>query len=56
MESGFYPGAIYLLAVYYPRYKLQTRLSIYYSASILSSAFGGVRTMCVSCLRDQWLI
>lgn len=42
MESGFYPGAIYMLAMYYPRYELQTRLSIYYSASILSSAFGGV--------------
>ncbi len=41
-EAGFFPGAIYLLSMYYTRYELQKRLAIYYTASIISQAFGGV--------------
>ena len=42
LEAGYFPGAIYLLSMYYTRYELHTRMNIYYSAGIISSAFGGV--------------
>lgn len=47
-EAGYFPGAIYLLAMYYTRYELHTRLTIYYSSAFLSSAFGGVSVFPVS--------
>ncbi|KAA8571571.1 hypothetical protein EYC84_001569 [Monilinia fructicola] len=41
-EAGFSPGAVYLISMYYKRYELQWRLSIFFCASILSGAFGGL--------------
>ncbi|OAP60193.1 hypothetical protein AYL99_05195 [Fonsecaea erecta] len=42
LEAGYFPGAIYLLAMYYTRYELHARMNIYYSAALLSTAFGGL--------------
>ena len=41
-ESGLVPGAVYLISMYYKRYELQWRLSIFFSAGILAGAFGGL--------------
>lgn len=41
-EAGFSPGALYLISMYYKRYELQWRLSIFFCASILAGAFGGL--------------
>jgi hypothetical protein len=35
-------GCIYLISMYYQRYELQWRLSLFFSASILAGGFGGV--------------
>jgi MFS family permease len=41
-EAGFSPGAVYLISMYYKRYELQWRLSVFFAASILAGAFGGL--------------
>ncbi|KAF2096543.1 MFS general substrate transporter [Rhizodiscina lignyota] len=41
-EAGFFPGCVYLISMYYKRYELQWRLSLFFSASILAGAFGGL--------------
>ncbi|KAM3075811.1 hypothetical protein ACMFMG_007938 [Clarireedia jacksonii] len=41
-EAGFSPGAVYLISMYYKRYELQWRLSVFFCASILAGAFGGL--------------
>jgi hypothetical protein len=35
-------GCVYLISMYYQRYELQWRLSLFFSASILAGGFGGV--------------
>ena len=35
-------GCIYLISMYYKRYELQWRVNLFFCASILSGAFGGV--------------
>lgn len=37
-----YPGAIFLLSIFYTRKEVATRLAILYSANILSTAFSGL--------------
>ncbi|KAI9642818.1 hypothetical protein NHQ30_008551 [Ciborinia camelliae] len=41
-EAGFTPGAVYLISMYYKRYELQWRLNLFFCASIISGAFGGL--------------
>lgn len=41
-EAGFSPGAVYLISMYYKRYELQWRLSVFFSSTILAGAFGGL--------------
>ncbi|KFY40781.1 hypothetical protein V495_05278 [Pseudogymnoascus sp. VKM F-4514 (FW-929)] len=41
-EAGLFPGCIYLISMYYERYELQWRLSLFFSASIIAGAFGGL--------------
>lgn len=38
-------GCVYLISMYYKRYELQWRLTLFFSASILAGAFGGVRSL-----------
>lgn len=42
LEAGFAPGCVYLISMYYQRYELQWRMSIFFSASILAGAFAGL--------------
>jgi MFS family permease len=41
-EAGLVPGAVYVISMYYKRYELQWRLSVFFCASILAGAFGGL--------------
>ncbi|KAI9372451.1 major facilitator superfamily domain-containing protein [Aspergillus egyptiacus] len=42
LEAGFYPGCIYLLSTWYPRYELQKRNAAFYLIGSMASGFGGV--------------
>jgi MFS family permease len=41
-EAGFFPAATFLLTIWYKRYEVQTRMSIFYAAASLSGAFSGL--------------
>ncbi|KAK4688320.1 MFS transporter, ACS family, allantoate permease, partial [Tremellales sp. Uapishka_1] len=41
-EAGFFPGAIFLTSMWYPRKKLQGRISVFYAIGTLSGAFSGL--------------
>ncbi|KAH7361564.1 major facilitator superfamily domain-containing protein [Plectosphaerella cucumerina] len=41
-EAPFYPGALYMLAMFYPKQELATRISILYTANICGTAFAGL--------------
>jgi MFS family permease len=41
-EAPFYPGALYLLSIFYTRKEIATRISILYSALILATSFSGL--------------
>ncbi|KAH7103113.1 MFS general substrate transporter [Auriculariales sp. MPI-PUGE-AT-0066] len=42
IESGFFPGVMFLLSSWYRKGELAKRMSWFYSASIVSGAFGGL--------------
>lgn len=41
-EAGFFPGATFLLTLWYKRYEVQGRLAVFYTAASLSGAFSGL--------------
>ncbi|KAJ9142830.1 MFS general substrate transporter [Coniochaeta hoffmannii] len=41
-EAGFYPGCVYLLSTWYPRYELQKRNAGFYLIGSMASGFGGI--------------
>lgn len=41
-EAGLFPGCVYLISMYYKRFELQWRLSLFFSGSILAGGFGGL--------------
>lgn len=41
-EAPYYPGALFLLSLFYTRKEIATRLSILYSGNILASSFSGL--------------
>ncbi|TKA67200.1 hypothetical protein B0A49_04513 [Cryomyces minteri] len=41
-EAGLFPGCVYIISMYYQRMELQRRLSLFFCASILAGAFGGL--------------
>ncbi|RSM15864.1 hypothetical protein CDV31_004806 [Fusarium ambrosium] len=42
VEAGFFPGVLYLLSCWYTRAELGKRFAIFYTAAVLSGAFGGI--------------
>jgi MFS family permease len=42
VEAPYYPGALYLLSIFYTRKEIATRISILYSGNILAGAFAGL--------------
>ncbi|KAL0940241.1 uncharacterized protein CTRU02_203004 [Colletotrichum truncatum] len=41
-EAPFYPGALYMLAMFYTRQEIATRISILFTANICGTAFAGL--------------
>jgi MFS family permease len=41
-EAPFYPGALYMLSLFYTRKEIATRISILYSGNILATSFSGL--------------
>jgi MFS family permease len=41
-EAPFYPGALYLLSIFYTRKEIATRMSILYSGNIFATSFAGL--------------
>jgi len=42
LEAGFYPGCVYLLSTWYPRYELQKRNAGFYLIGSMASGWGGI--------------
>ncbi|KAG4410573.1 hypothetical protein IFR04_016292 [Cadophora malorum] len=42
LEAGCFPGQYYLLSMWYSRYDMHKRFSIWYLIGVLGSAFGGI--------------
>lgn len=41
-EAGFFPGCLYLIAMYYKRYELQRRFNFFFTGAILAGSFSGL--------------
>jgi MFS family permease len=41
-EAGFFPGATFLLTLWYKRHEVQTRMSFFYAGARLAGAFSGL--------------
>lgn len=41
-ESPYYPGAVYLLSIFYTRKEVATRIAILYTGNVLATAFAGL--------------
>lgn len=41
-ESGFFPGAVFIVSSWYQRHELQQRLALFYTASAFSGALSGL--------------
>lgn len=41
-EAGIVPGALYLISMYYQRYEVQWRMSLFFCGSISAGAFSGL--------------
>ena len=42
VEAPYYPGALYLLSIFYTRKEVATRISVLYTGNILATAFAGL--------------
>ncbi|CAN9291835.1 unnamed protein product [Alternaria alternata] len=51
-QAPYYPGALYLLSIFYTRKEIATRISILYSGNILASSFAGLIALGVFKLDD----
>jgi len=47
-EAGLFPGATYLLSIWYPRSLLQFRIAIFFSAATVAGAFSGLLSYGIS--------
>ncbi|KAF9894002.1 hypothetical protein FE257_008973 [Aspergillus nanangensis] len=47
-EAGVFPGALYMMSCWYPRYNLQQRVSLFYFIGTIASAFTGILAYGVS--------
>lgn len=42
VEAGFFPGILLYMSFWYKKMELARRFSVFYSASLLAGAFGGL--------------
>jgi MFS family permease len=48
VEAGFFPGVLFLLSCWYKSEEIGKRIAIFYTAAVLSGAFGGLISGAVS--------
>lgn len=41
-EAPYYPGAVYILSIFYNRKEIATRIAILYTGNVLATAFAGL--------------
>lgn len=41
-KSQFYPGALFLLSLFYTKKEIATRMAIFYTGNMIASAFAGL--------------
>ena len=41
-EAPFYPGALYMISMFYTRKEIATRMSIFYTGNMAASSFSGL--------------
>lgn len=51
-EAGIVPGCLYLISMYYQRYEVQWRMSLYFTAAILAGAFSGLLAFAIGYMHD----
>ncbi|KAF4332009.1 tartrate transporter [Fusarium beomiforme] len=51
-EAGITPGCIYLISMYYKRFEVQWRMSLFFSAAILAGAFSGLLAFAIARMHD----
>jgi MFS family permease len=42
LEAGFYPGCVYLLSTWFPRFDPQKRNAVFYLVGSMASGWGGI--------------
>ncbi|KAF2685922.1 MFS general substrate transporter [Lentithecium fluviatile CBS 122367] len=47
-EAGLFPGCMYLISMYYKRYELQWRFTLFFAASIVAGGFGGLLAFAIA--------
>ncbi|KAF8063507.1 MFS general substrate transporter [Lyophyllum atratum] len=52
-EAGLFPGVVYYLTLWYPRYKLQYRIGLFYGAASVAGAFSGLFAYFISFLNGK---
>lgn len=53
VEAPFYPGALYLLSLFYTRKEIATRVSILYAGNIFAVSFAGLIAAAVFSTLDK---
>lgn len=41
-EAPFYPGALYMISMFYTRKEVATRMAIFYTGNMMASSFSGL--------------
>lgn len=52
-EAGLFPGVVYYLSIWYPRYKLQYRIGLFFGAASIAGAFSGLLAYAISFLNGK---
>ncbi|KAF2011660.1 MFS general substrate transporter [Aaosphaeria arxii CBS 175.79] len=47
-EAGLFPGCIYLISMYYKRFELQWRMTLFFTASIIAGGFSGLLAFAIA--------
>lgn len=52
-EAGLFPGVVYYLTLWYPRYRLQYRVGVFFGAASVAGAFSGLLAYVISFLNGK---
>jgi len=51
-EAGIVPGCLYLISMYYQRYEVQWRMSMFFCAAIIAGAFSGLLAFAIGHMQN----